>query len=329
MHDSSGSPAGLSRRNLLQFPALLGVSQRRQVIWADDSRGKPFSKDPSVVRHQGRYLLYYSLMPRQDDPLKAWGIGIAESRDLMEWRKAGEIQPEGDLEQKGICAPGVLQLDGRLHMFYQTYGGGAKDSICHAVSEDGLKWRRDQTNPVFRASGDWNCGRVIDANVIVHKGSLLMLGATRDPGYKTQMLVAARAPMKSDYGRGSWTQAADHSVLKPELAWEKSCIEAPSMIERGGRLWCFYAGGYNNEPQQVGVAVSSDGVNWSRHSDKPFLANGQPGEWNSSESGHPGIFEDGDRRTYLFFQGNSDKGRTWSISWIEVGWNRRGPFLIR
>jgi beta-1,2-mannobiose phosphorylase / 1,2-beta-oligomannan phosphorylase len=253
---------------------------------------------------------------------------VAESKDLSGWRKIGEVQPEGEVERRGICAPGLRRLGGRLHMFYQTYGGGPKDSICHATSDDGLKWRRNPTNPVFRVSGDWNCGRVIDAEVIEHNGSLLMLGATRDPAYKTQMLVAARAPLDSDFGRASWKQAADYSVLKPELPWEKSCIEAPSMIRRDGRLWCFYAGGYNNEPQQVGVAVSDDGVRWTRHSDKPFLPNGSPGDWNASESGHPCIFEDDDQRTYLFFQGNNDKGRTWYLSWVEVGWNRTGPFLV-
>jgi len=273
--------------------------------------------------------MYYSLMPRPDDPVKAWGIGIAESSDLVAWRRIGELRPEGDLEQKGICAPGILRFGGRLHAFYQTYGGGAKDSICHAVSDDGLEWRRNPTNPIFRATGSWNCGRVIDADVIVYKGSLLLLGATRDPSYKTQMLVAARAPLNSDLGRDSWAQASDESVLKPELPWERSCIEAPSMITRGGRLWCFYAGGYNNEPQQIGVAVSDDGIHWVRHSKEPFLTNGAPGEWNSSESGHPCIFTDDDGRTYLFHQGNPDKGRTWSISWVEVGWNRQGPFLIR
>jgi hypothetical protein len=77
------------------------------------------------------------------------------------------------------------------------------------------------------------------------------------------------------------------------------------------------------------VAVSEDGVHWTRHSQEPFLTNGQPGDWNSSESGHPGIFADDDGRTYLFYQGNGDNGLTWSISWIEVGWNSKGPFLIR
>ena len=89
----------------------------------------------------------------------------------------------------------------------------------------------------------------------------------------------------------------------------------------------FYAGAYNNAPQQIGIAVSEDAVNWKRLTNKPFFANGSPGEWNSSESGHPHIFKDKEGRTYLFYQGNNDNGKTWFISKIKVRWNKSGPYL--
>jgi hypothetical protein len=115
-------------------------------------------------------------------------------------------------------------------------------------------------------------------------------------------------------------------MLKPELPWEGECIEAASVIRRNGKLYMFYAGGYNNWPQQIGVAESKDGIHWTRLSDQPFLANGKPGEWNSSESGHPHIFDDG-KRTFLFFQGNDDNGKTWWISNVEVFWEKKVPVL--
>jgi hypothetical protein len=61
---------------------------------------------------------------------------------------------------------------------------------------------------------------------------------------------------------------------------------------------------------------------------EPLLPNGRPGEWNSSESGHPGVFEAADGRTWLFFQGNPDKGRTWFLSRVELGWKADQPFVI-
>lgn len=91
----------------------------------------------------------------------------------------------------------------------------------------------------------------------------------------------------------------------------------------------FYAGAYNNAPQQIGVAESKDGIHWKRVFTEPFVPNGKPGEWNSSESGHPHLFHDLDGRTYLFYQGNNDNGKTWYITNEEVFWKKGKPYLKR
>ena len=308
-----------------------GKGSAPSMLWADTSRiGRPFAKDPSVVRFGGRYLLYFSLPPASDKSIPSgWAIGIAESRDLIEWKKIGELLPEQDCEKKGLCAPGARVLDGKVHLFYQTYGNGPKDAICHAVSEDGVRFARDPTNPVFHPTGEWTAGRAIDAEVIEHDGKLFLYCATRDPAMKVQMLTVAAADRKSDFGRAAWKQLGDGPVLKPELPWETRCIEAPTVLKRGETLYLFYAGGYNNEPQQIGCATSKDGVRFTRIFQEPLLPNGKPGEWNECESGHPGVFVDDDGQTYLFFQGNRDKGKTWQLSWVKLGWKDEKPHVIR
>ncbi len=296
------------------------------MLFADTSRGRPFAKDPDVVRYAGRYWMYYSMGP---DTRGRWAMGIAASEDLTSWEKIGEILPTESYEANGLVAGAAIVLNGKIHLFYSTYGNGAKDAICHAWSEDGLHFHRNPTNPVFSPTGDWNNGRAIDSDAIEHGGKLLLYCATRDPSGKTQMLVGAEAPSESDFGRSEWTQLAGGPVLKPELPWEKQCIEAPSVCRQGDRLYMFYAGAYNNQPQQIGVAISSDGRRWKRLSPKPLLPNGRPGEWNSNESGHPGVFVDDDGEAYLFFQGNSDGGQTWYLSKVGIVWDDGSPRLIR
>jgi sucrose-6-phosphate hydrolase SacC (GH32 family) len=303
------------------------------MMFGDTSRtGKPFSKDPHVIVFGGRYLMYYSIQPFSDpsNPVKGWGIGIAESSDLVNWKKISEMVPSADYEAKGLCAPGALVIDKRVHLFYQTYGNGRNDAICHAWSDDGVSFTRNSTNPVFRPGGKWNCGRAIDAEVIKYKGRYLLYYATRDPDYKVQMQGVAEASAGTSFDRGDWKNlSVEGPVLKPELPWEKDCIEGASVIEKNSKLYMFYAGAYNNAPQQIGVAVSEDGISWKRLSVNPFLANGKSGEWNSSESGHPHIFRDNDGKTYLFYQGNNDRGKTWFISNVEVKWTKKGPYLKR
>ncbi|MCY9659260.1 hypothetical protein P5G65_21095 [Paenibacillus chondroitinus] len=100
------------------------------------------------------------------------------------------------------------------------------------------------------------------------------------------------------------------------------------MHKRDGKLYMFYAGAYNNEPQQIGCAISEDGIRWERMFQEPLLPSGKPGSWNESESGHPFFFADDDGRTYLFFQGNNDRGKTWYLSKVEVGWAEGVPYVM-
>lgn len=316
---------------LVMFVICLGVAagscralDKPQMYYGDDTYGRPFAKDPDVVRFGGGCYMYYSMrMP------KGFAVGIARSDDLVEWEKCGNLLPGEGCDKNGLAAPAAIVLDDKVHLFYQSYGNGPKDAICHAVSRDGVNFTRNPSNPIFRPGGEWNCGRAIDADVIVFGDRLLLYWATRDPTFKVQMLGVSSAPLGCDYAADKWTQLCDKSILKPELAWEKNCIEAPAVVEHDGRLFMFYAGAYNNEPQQIGAAVSSDGVEWRRLSERPLLPNGGEGQWNSSESGHPGIFTDDDGKMYLFFQGNNDKGRTWYLSKMFVRWEEKGPYLVR
>jgi predicted GH43/DUF377 family glycosyl hydrolase len=308
-------------------------SKNKVLMFGDTTRlGRPFAKDPYVISFEGRYLMYYSVpgYTEKNGTAHGWGVGIAESHDLRNWKRIGEVNtdPEAEYESKGFAAPCALVIDGKVNLFYQTYGNGAKDAICHAWSTDGIHFIRNKTNPIFHPDGNWNCGRAIDAEVIPFKGKYYLYYATRDPEYKIQLQGVAVAPGNSNFDRGDWTNlSTDGPMLKPELPWERDCIEAASVINKKGELFMFYAGAYNNAPQQIGVAKSSDGIHWTRLSDKPFLTNGKPGEWNSSESGHPHIFANPNGDDFLFFQGNNDNGKTWYISNKEIFWNANGPYF--
>ena len=106
-----------------------GSSARPLMLYGDTSRvGVPYSKDPHVVNFKGRYLMYHSIPPMKGEPDSGWNIGIAESKDLMNWTKVGEITPapEADYEKKGLCAPGALVKDGKVHLFIRHTGMGRK-----------------------------------------------------------------------------------------------------------------------------------------------------------------------------------------------------------
>lgn len=91
----------------------------------------------------------------------------------------------------------------------------------------------------------------------------------------------------------------------------------------------FYAGAYNCCPQQIGCAVSTDGVHFTRLFQEPLMANGPVGSWNESESGHPYVYED-EGVYHLFYQGSDDKGKTWRLSRVQVDFDAKGlPYIVK
>lgn len=304
--------------------AICNAQEKPAMYYTDMASGKPIAKDPTVVFFKDAYWMYYSIAPNDT---KGWNIGIAKSDDLTHWEKVGELDAIADYEKNGFCAPGALVKDDKVHLFYQTYGNGPKDAICHAYSTDGISFERNKTNPIFRPTGNWNDGRASDAEVLLYKDNYLLFFATRDPAGKIQIQGVAEAPESTNFNRKDWKMSVNKAILEPKLPWEGKSVEGASVTQRDGILYMFYAGNPNNKPQQIGVAISTDGINWDRVSDKPFLANGPKGSWNSSESGHPDIFKDRQGKYYLFFQGNNTMGKSSYLSHKEVDWNGGVPVL--
>ena len=284
-----------------------------------------FAKDPAVVYFRDQYYFYYSIRY----PDERFGVGIAVSDDLETFTDIAEVPLEESYERKGIAAPGAIVLDGRVHLFYQSYGNWERDAICHAVSEDGVHFVKNPENPIFSPSTDWCAGRAIDADVCVFRGKFYLYYATRDHEMKIQKVGGAVAALDSGFGRAAWTQLAHHALVEPELPWEGECIEAPATLVRDGKIYMFYGGSYNCTPQQIGCAVSTDGVNFTRVFNEPILPCGKPGDWNSSESGHPYIFEDAEGHAQLIYQGSPDMGKTWYLSRAEVVFEDGMPMIKR
>ncbi|MBQ2721352.1 MAG: hypothetical protein IJF70_00425, partial [Opitutales bacterium] len=207
-----------------KFPEAKKLAEAGVMMYADCSRlGIPYSKDPHVVFFKGRYLMYFSIPPyakKDKVTWSGWVIGVAESSNLIEWKKIGEIHPSANApyEKKGICAPGAIVRDGKVHLFYQTYGNGPKDAICHAVSDNGITFERNKTNPIFSPDGNWNNGRAIDAEVVLFKGKYFLYYATRDPKGKIQLQGVASTDINSNFDRNTWKHLSkDKSILQPEL----------------------------------------------------------------------------------------------------------------
>ena len=324
------------------IPSLQGAAQphktRQAVLTPTEMRfgdtvrtGIPFAKDPTVIRKGGRYYMYYSIpayspdrKPEQTAPLQdGWNAGIARSKDLIHWERVGDLDLRDTHGQRiwGAIAPCVKRFGGKIHLFYQRYWDGAgNNNIWHAVSKDGITFTNTSDVPVFVMDAPWALNRAIDAEVYRVKDRLILLFATRDPEGKVQMLGMAHAPYRSDYGPDKWVlDSTDGPLLKPDFEWEGHCIEAPTVLKYKGVWYMFYAGAYNHERQQIGLATSGDGLHFTRIPPEGLLfPAGEEGAWNHGESGHPGVFRDRDGKIYLFFQGKAELKGNYRLSVCRV-----------
>ena len=298
--------------------------------------GKPFAKDPTVIRHDGRYLMYYSASGMDESTagglvpgarMGNWCCAIAESKDLVHWRRVCDLVVEGAPFEDGWIAPCVRKLDGKIHLFAQHPRPGSENqnplmrhALWHATSDDGIHFKFAVGNPIFAPKNAWSNGRAIDADVWRSGDSLILAYASRDKATEERQIIGlASAPFGSDYGADKWRDLSPEvPLLEPKMPWEMNCTEAATVVKHNGIWYMFYAGAYNHERQQIGLAWSADGVNFKRWRDTPVLTHGAEGSWNAWESGHPGVFEDDDGQIYLFYQGKATLTGDYRLSCLKV-----------
>lgn len=299
------------------------------MTFSDRSRGFEGAEDPEVVRFGDRYFMYYVLAPGTGVQRQSWHIGIAASRELelTRFEKVAEIAPAHLGEQNGIAVGSVLVHEGRVHLFYFSYGSGANDAVCLATSTDGLWFTPHPGNPIFRTRGEWNCGRAISPHVVRFGERWRMYVCTRDPEMSRQSIVLAEAKVGSDLGPEAWQQIGSGELFGPELDWEHESTESPSLIEHGGRWYMFYGGGYWTRPQQIGCAVSVDGVRWSRLADRPLLPYVSGADGVPLERASPSVFRDQDGNDHLFVQESADRGRNWRVVSFPIRWVDGQPII--
>ncbi len=127
-----------------------------------DRGGSNHVNDPSVVRVEKHYWMYYTRADNEvfDD------IGLADSTDGLHWTSRGAVLkpgPAGAWDALLVGRPSVIRDRGRFRMWYDgrkdlppgAPAAGAPTSpssrraVGYAESTDGLHWTKALTNPVF------------------------------------------------------------------------------------------------------------------------------------------------------------------------------------
>jgi len=215
--------------------------------------------------------------------------------------------------------PTVYQLPDVSNKWYMSFIGfnGKGYQSFVAESDDLVTWTNMRLAFGFGQKGDWDYGGVVLGAYLYENydikaprvlkrvdgkfwglyGAYSKQGAYEmDPGYE--------GVAWSDDGI-VWRRASDRYILSVHdddtKDWEKSSIYQPWLLQDGDIFYNFYNAKQMPEwIEQIGMAISSDLMNWKRYRENPVLRVRQGG-FDSNFVSDPKVFRDGDHWTMFYF----------------------------
>jgi predicted GH43/DUF377 family glycosyl hydrolase len=211
---------------------------------------------PVVLKRGSTYHMWYTGQARG----KSW-IGYATSEDGQAWKRRSPravLSAEQPWEKAAVMCPHVL-YDDKEKRYRMWYSGGEQyepDAIGHATSADGLKWGKDEHNPIFRPerANAWEKDRVTACQVLPHdKGYLMFYIGFRDRDHAQIGLARSRD------GITGWERHPANPIIRPGKGrWDEDAVYKPFALF-DGRRWLLWYNGRRRDVEQIGVAFHDGG----------------------------------------------------------------------
>jgi predicted GH43/DUF377 family glycosyl hydrolase len=218
------------------------------------------------------------------------------------------------MDSGNLYAPTILKKDGQFWMWYGAQDSQGHDQICLAFSDDGIKWRRYENNPVIPV-GDNN--HVNDPTVVVANGKFYMY-YTCAPEKEMDIIYLAT----SDDGI-HWELHGEVISTGKLGSWDSLKVGRPSVIYEDG-IFKVWFDGTEADPdnrdkmrhgtgRHVGFARSSDGINFDKEPEPIYM-----------NSGAVDVAHVGNEYIMLF---ESQQGTHWAVGKTETQFEYKGLLI--
>jgi len=270
--------------------------------------------DPTVLREADEYWMYVSWRPKRS-------IALTTSKDGIHWSEPIIVlSPDAVGWARELNRQIVVKRDGRYHMWFT--GQAKRSLIGYAVSDDGLRFRLAQLEPVLVPEQPWEKANVMCPHVIWDADQQLYR-MWYSGGEKSEPDAIGYATSRDGI---RWKKHPDNPIFKPDPAnaWERCKVTACQVLRHGGWHLMFYIGFENPSLARIGIARSRDGIRrWQRHPANPIISPGQ-GAWDASSCYKPFAVFDREKNRWLLWYNGRHRGEQIGLAihdGEELGWN--------
>lgn len=197
----------------------------------------------------------------------------------------------GDWDGVDALNPSVVRRGDLYYNFYSGYDGRCWRTGL-ATSPDGIAWAKQGVVLSPNAS-TW------EGNSIAANGSALEVNG--EFFYWYQAGVPPRIGLARSRNGRNWHKLPE-PVLKtgPRGSWDEKGVADPYVIRVRGNFYLYYLGQDRARRQRLGVAVSADGVEWSKLRSNPILELGGEGAFDEIGLGEPAVWISNGRYWMLY-----------------------------
>lgn len=228
-------------------------------------------------------------------------------------------------DYKGVGSSIVLKEQIGYKMWF-TGLAGDQSHIYLAISDDGLNWKRISDEPVISPGtiGKWDDRNVSAGPVIRKDGQYVMYYS----GRSTTEIESSpwHIGIATSIDGTHWEKRPDPVLSGSIGAWDLK-IAASDVKIIDGIYYMYYTGKTGLYDHQIGMAISVDGISWTKYENNPILS---PQAWEGEGYYWPSVIQQGNQYTMVYMNSIAHKsgfGFAYSndgISWVKASDN---PFV--
>lgn len=209
---------------------------------------------------------------------------------------------KGEWDSVDLLNPSVVKIDNTYYNYYSGYDGSVWKTGL-ATSHDGVNWTKHESNPVLDLSENGFDTQYIAANgaAVEFNGKVYYYYQAMDDNGVTQIGLAT-----SDDGVSFTKKEVPVLSLGESGTWDALAVADPYVINHEGYLIMYYLGMNELGIQRLGVAKSTDGINWEKSVANPILDVGSKGSFDMNGLGEPSVIYNAPY-FYMIYTGRDEK----------------------